>query len=38
MRFVIVTPDVDKSNFSKNLETVMEWKDTVKNTVNSKKR
>ena len=38
MGFIIVIADVDKSNFYKDFETVMEWKDTVKNTVNSKKR
>jgi hypothetical protein len=36
--FPFVTPEVDKSNFYKDLEEVMEWKDTVKNTVNGKKR
>jgi hypothetical protein len=38
MGFIIVTEDVDKYNFYKDLEAVMEWKDTVKNTANGKKR
>jgi len=33
-----VTSEVDKSNFYRDLEGVVEWKDTVKNTVNGKKR
>ena len=38
MGFVIMTADVEKSNFYKDFETVMEWKDTVKKRVNSKKK
>ena len=38
MVFIIVTPEVEKSNFYKDFEAVMEWKDTVKNTANGKKR
>jgi hypothetical protein len=33
-----VTREVEKSNFYKDLEGVMEWEDTVKNTANGKKR
>jgi len=36
--FCFVTPEVDKSNFYTDLERVKDWKDTVKNTVNGKKR
>lgn len=32
------TPRVEKSNFYKDLEGVLEWEDTVENTVNGKKR
>jgi hypothetical protein len=32
-----VTQKVEKSNFYTDLEGVMEWKDTVKNTANGKK-
>jgi hypothetical protein len=32
-----VTLEVDKSNFYKDLEGVLEWEDAVKNTVNGKK-
>jgi hypothetical protein len=33
-----VTPKVEKSNFYMDLEEVLEWEDTFKNTVNGKKR
>jgi hypothetical protein len=33
-----VTTKVEKSNFYKDLEQVIEWKDTVKKRVNSKKK
>jgi hypothetical protein len=33
-----VTQKVEKSNFYKDLERVLEWEDTFKNTVNSYKR
>jgi len=33
-----VTTKVEKSNFYKDLEQVIEWKDTVKKKVNSKKK
>jgi hypothetical protein len=36
--FIFVTSKVEKSNFYTDLEGVMEWKDTVKNTANGKKR
>lgn len=36
--FFFVIPEVEKSNFYTDLVEVMEWKDTVKNTANGKKR
>mgnify|MGYP007025653080 CR=1 FL=1 len=33
-----MTPEVEKSNFYKDLERVLHWEDTVKNTANGKKR
>jgi hypothetical protein len=33
-----VTQKVEKSNFYKDLERVLEWEDTFKNTVNAYKR
>jgi hypothetical protein len=36
-RVPFVTYEVDKSNFYKDLEGVIDWEDTVKNTVNGKK-
>jgi hypothetical protein len=32
-----VTQKVEKSNFYEDLERVLEWEDTFKNTVNDKK-
>jgi hypothetical protein len=33
-----VTQEVEKSNFYKDLEGVLDWEDTFKNTANVKKR